>query len=62
MSTYEKEIARIEALVENVRAIRDGTCEPKDHRYQARSTGVSGLEKAPMTSLAHDAPSTSAHA
>ncbi len=49
MSTYEKEIARIEALVEDVRAIRDRTCEPKNQsnpRYHALSMAVSGLKKA----------------
>ncbi len=49
MPTYEKEIARIEALVEDVRAIRDRTCEPKNQsnpRYHALSSAVSGLKKA----------------
>jgi hypothetical protein len=49
MSTYEKEIARIEALVEDVRAICDRSCEPKNQsnpRYHALSMAVSGLKKA----------------
>jgi hypothetical protein len=52
MSTYEKEIARIEALVEDVRAIRDRTCEPKNQsnpattRFQWRCRGSRRL---PMT-------------
>lgn len=49
MSTYAKEIARLEALVEDVRAIRDRTCERKTQsnpRYHALSMAVSGLKKA----------------
>ena len=49
MSAYDREIARIEALVEEIRAIRDRTCEPKNQRnprYHALSMAVSGLNKA----------------
>lgn len=59
MSTYEKEIARIEALVEDVRAIRDRTCEPKNQsnpRYHALSMAVSGLKKAADDMRREDAP------
>jgi hypothetical protein len=49
MPTYDKEIARIEAMVEDIRTIRNRTCEPKDRsnpRYHALSMAVSGLMKA----------------
>jgi hypothetical protein len=49
MSSYRKEIARIEALVEDMRAIRDRTREPRNQnnpRFQALSMAVSGLKKA----------------
>ena len=49
MPSYDKEIARIEAMVEDIRVIRNGTCEPKDRsnpRYHALSMAVSGLMKA----------------
>jgi hypothetical protein len=47
MSTYERDIARIEAIVEDIRAIRDRTCQPKNQsnpRYHALS--MAGLKKA----------------
>jgi hypothetical protein len=49
MPSYDAEIARIEAMVEDIRAIRTRTCEPKDRsnpRYHALSMAVSGLLKA----------------
>ena len=49
MSPYEKEIGRIQAMVDDIRAIRNRTCEPKDRsnsRYHALSMAVSGLMKA----------------
>ena len=49
MSTYDRDIARIEAMVEDIRAIRARTCEPKNQsnpRYHALSMAVSGLMKA----------------
>ncbi len=49
MSTYDRDIARVEAMVENIRAIRARTCEPENQsnpRYHAPSIAVSGLMKA----------------
>ena len=49
MSPYDKGIARIQARVEEIRAIRSRTCEPEDAsnpRYHALSTAVQGLMKA----------------
>ena len=49
MSTYDRDIARIDAMVEDIRAIRARTCEPKHQsnpRYHALSMAVSGLKKA----------------
>jgi hypothetical protein len=49
MSPYDSEITRIQAMVEDIRAIRNRTCEPKDRstpRYHALSMAVSGLMKA----------------
>jgi hypothetical protein len=49
MSTYDRDIARIEVMVEEIRAIRARTCEPKNQsnpRYHALSMAVSGLMKA----------------
>ena len=49
MPPYDTEIARIEAMVEDIRVIRDRTCEPKERsnpRYHALSLAVSGLLKA----------------
>jgi hypothetical protein len=49
MPSYDVEIARIEAMVEDIRAIRNRACEPKDRsnpRYHALSMAVSGLMKA----------------
>lgn len=49
MPLYDRDVARIEAMVEDVRAIRVRTCEPKNQsnpRYHALSTAVSGLVKA----------------
>lgn len=59
MSTYEKEIARIEALVEDVRAIRDRTCAPKNQsnpRYHTLSMAVSWLKEAADDMRREDAP------
>lgn len=49
MPSFDNEITRIEAMVEDIRAIRNRTCEPKDRsnpRYHALSMAVSGLMKA----------------
>jgi|tagenome__1003787_1003787.scaffolds.fasta_scaffold20902363_1 hypothetical protein len=49
MPSYDREIARIDVMVEEIRAIRGRTCEPKDRsnpRYHALSMAVSGLMKA----------------
>jgi hypothetical protein len=49
MSPYDKGIARIQARVEEIRAIRSRTCEPEDAsnpRYHALSTAVPALMKA----------------
>ena len=49
MPSYDIEITHIEAMVEDIRAIRNRTCEPKDRsnpRYHALSMAVSGLLKA----------------
>jgi hypothetical protein len=49
MSTYDRDIVRIEAMVEAIRAMRARTCEPKNQsspRYHALSMAVSGLMKA----------------
>jgi hypothetical protein len=49
MPPYDTEIARIQAMVEEIRAIRTRTCEPKNQsnpRYHALSMAVSGLMKA----------------
>ncbi len=49
MSSYDRELARIDAMVEEIRGIRDRTCQPKDRsnpRYHALSMAVSGLVKA----------------
>ena len=49
MSTDDRDIACIEAMVEGIRAIRARTCEPKNQsnpRYHALSMAVSGLMKA----------------
>jgi hypothetical protein len=49
VAAHEEDIARIEAMVQDIRAIRDRTCEPKDRsnpRYHALSMSVSGLVKA----------------
>jgi hypothetical protein len=49
MSTYEGELKRIRAMIEEVQAIRERTCEPKDRsipRYHALSQAVSALSKA----------------
>ncbi len=47
--TYEPDIGRIESMIQDIRAIRDRTCKPKDRsnpRYHALSAAVSGLMKA----------------
>jgi hypothetical protein len=49
VAAHEEDIARIEAMVQDIRAIRDRTCEQKDRsspRYHALSMSVSGLMKA----------------
>jgi|tagenome__1003787_1003787.scaffolds.fasta_scaffold19635700_2 hypothetical protein len=49
MPPYDTEISRIEAMVEDIRAIRNRTCEPMERsnpRYHALSIAVSGLLKA----------------
>jgi len=49
MSTYEGEVRRIQAMIEEVRALRQRTCEAKDRsnpRYHALSQAVSALSKA----------------
>ncbi len=49
MSSYDQDLARIDAMVEEVRSIRDRTCQPKDRsnpRYHAFSQAVSGLMEA----------------
>ncbi len=49
MSTYDRDVARIQAMVEDIRAIKARTCEPKNQgnpRYHALSMAVSGLMKA----------------
>ena len=51
MSAYDQDIPRIGTMVEDIRAIRDRTCEPKDRsnpRYHALSVAVSGLNKAAL--------------
>jgi len=49
MPSYDKEIARIEAMVEDIRTIRNQTCELKHRsnpRYHALSIAVARLVKA----------------
>lgn len=49
MSTYDRDIAQLDAMIEDIRAIRARTCEPKNQsnpRYHALSMAVSGLKKA----------------
>ncbi|MHA3700653.1 hypothetical protein ACXR2U_00585 [Jatrophihabitans sp. YIM 134969] len=49
MTTYDTEIAKLHAMVDDIRRIREGTCEPKANtnpRYLALSAAVSNLNKA----------------
>ena len=49
MPSYERELARIEAIIQDIRAIRDRTCEPRNQsnpRYHGLSMAVSGLNRA----------------
>jgi hypothetical protein len=49
MSTHDEDVALLRAMVEDVRRIRNRTCEPEDRsnpRYHALSMAVSGLLRA----------------
>ena len=49
MASYEADVARLEAMKEEVRGIRNRTCEPKantNRRYLALSNVVTNLTKA----------------
>jgi hypothetical protein len=49
MTSYESDIAKLERIADEIRAIRSRCCEPKANtnpRYLALSNAVSGVEKA----------------
>jgi hypothetical protein len=49
MTGHQDDIARLERIIEDVRRIRDRTCEPKANsnpRYHALSSAVSQLSRA----------------
>jgi hypothetical protein len=49
MTSYESDIAKLERIADEIRAIRSRCCEPKantNRRYLALSNAVSGVEKA----------------
>jgi hypothetical protein len=49
MSDYQGDISNLERMIEDVRRIRDRTCEPKSNsnpRYHALSSAVSQLNRA----------------
>lgn len=49
MSTHAVDVAALERMVDDIRAIRERTCDPKSHqnpRYLALSNAVSNLNKA----------------
>jgi hypothetical protein len=46
---YDKDIDTLKRMIEDIRSIRDRTCEPKSNenpRYHALSLAISGLSKA----------------
>jgi hypothetical protein len=46
---YDKDIDTLKRMIEDIRSIRDRTCEPKTNenpRYHALSMAISGLNKA----------------
>lgn len=49
MADYGKEINLLRAMVDEIRRIRDRTCEPKSNqnpRYLALSSAIAGINKA----------------
>lgn len=49
MGAHDADLAAIERMIEDIRRIRERTCDPKSNknpRYLALSSAVSGLRKA----------------
>jgi hypothetical protein len=49
MSDYQSDVSSLECMIDDVRRIRDRTCEPKSNsnpRYHALSSAVSQLNRA----------------
>jgi hypothetical protein len=56
--TYNGEINRLDHMIEDLRAMRDRTCEPKNNRnvrYHALSSAISQMSRAADNMRAEDA-------
>jgi hypothetical protein len=58
MTDYAKDIEQLQAMANDLRSIRERTCEPKNNsnpRYHALSLAVSSIDKATDHMRAEDA-------